>query len=247
MKKNKGVLYCATGNNQYINQAFLSASSIKKHNLEISCSICTDNVNEAESQKIWDNIIKIEKSNVEHEQYMLDKLITLSKTPYEQTLYLDSDTYILDDISELFNLLNRFDLAICHGHNRKKRYDIQYGILEHRGAKRKVAMDSIPYSFSPVQGGLLLYNYGKDKVREWIADLLILYQKKRFFDDQVSMRELLWNSDLNFYILPPEYNFNSIQDIKRWRRNGYIEAIPKIFHYTKHKNKNIERLIKRYL
>ncbi len=38
----------------------------------------------------------------------------MSASPYEHTLFLDADTYICDNINELFDLLELFDLALAH-------------------------------------------------------------------------------------------------------------------------------------
>jgi len=232
-----GVIYCATSD-EYIQQATLSANSLKKYNPKILCSICTHKVIE---NSIWDKIILIEKNQVEHNQYVLDKLIALTMSPYEYTLYLDADTYVMDDIAEIFQILEKFDLALCHGHDRMLRFKLQHGLLSYRGIKRKVIGEDIPYSFSPIQSGLLLYKNNL-RIKQWLTKLLNLYQKKMFFDDQVSIRELLWKTNIRFYILPPEYNFNSIEFIKNCQKNNFKEARPKIFHYTKHKNENIEKL-----
>jgi hypothetical protein len=70
---------------------------------------------------------------------------------------------------------------------------------------------------------------------------------KEFYDDQVSLRELLWKSDINFYILPPEYNFNSLETFQYWKKHNFMHAKPVIFHYTENKNEDIESLIRRTL
>ena len=122
-QKRRGILYCAKGDN-YLKMARLSALSIKKFNPEMSCSICTS---ELTNDPVWDYIIPLDPEIQDYDQYMLDKLYTLTKTPYLKTLYLDADTYVLEDIESLFLVLKRFDLAICHGYARQLRFDIQTG------------------------------------------------------------------------------------------------------------------------
>ena len=238
-KSERGVLYCATGE-PYLDQATLSAKSVKAHT-GLSCAVCTD----AETvDPVWDVVIPLEKSDAPHHQYMTDKLQALIRSPFVDTLYLDSDTYVLDDISELFTLLDKFDLAICHGHRRQLRYDLQHGRTHFRGVKRAVTLAEIPYAFSPVQGGLLLFRK-KGRIDKWLQDLVRLYGQKQYYDDQASMRELMWTGDLRFYILAPEYNFNSLGQMKRWLREGKVSATPKIFHYTRCHYKRVPRLVKR--
>jgi len=237
-KTGRGIIYCATGND-YIKRATISARSLKQHSPDLKCSIFTDGTADSE---IWDRVIPIIKSGGGFHQSMLDKLTVLNSSPYLDTLYLDSDTYIMDDLAELYQILDRFDLAICHGHDRQKRYLIQTGTIPIKGEYIKAISESIPYAFSPVQGGLLLYR-NSGKTSNFFNRLIDLYKAKEFYDDQVAIRELLWNSDIRFYVLPPEYNFNAVEILKYWRKNKFRHAKPKIFHYTQNKNDKIDRLI----
>lgn len=236
--RSRGIIYCATGN-VYIQRATLSAKSMKKHSPGLDCCVFTNGNADSE---IWDKIIPIEKTEKGFHQYMLDKLIVLNSSPYIDTLYLDSDTYILDDLTELFQILEQFDLAICHGHDRQKRYLIQHGKIPVRGTYIKAISDNIPYSFAPLQGGLFLFRQS-ERMNNFLKKLLQLYIDKDFYDDQVSIRELLWSSDLRFYILPPEYNFNSLDMLKYWKKFKFKHAKPKIFHYTQNKKGSIDRLV----
>lgn len=236
-KKDTGVIYCARGKS-YLRQAELSAKSLQSFAPFIPCSIVTS---EDVYSHHWDKIIPLSKDAPNKKLSMLDKLYTLRETPYHHTLYLDSDTLITEDISEVFDILNKFDLAICHGHDRQKRFDIQTGVGAFEGIKHTAINTNIPYAFAPLQGGLLLFKKN-NKVKTWLNDLYNLFLQKNFYDDQVSIRELLWKSNLDFYILPPEYNFNSIDQLKYWKKYNYKQAKPKIFHYTQHKDSNIEQL-----
>jgi hypothetical protein len=238
----KGILYCATGE-LYQKRARLSAYSLKKFNPSLPCCLFT---NIEDKDNIWDRTVISEKSKDGFHQYMLDKITALSLSPFEKTLYLDSDTYILDNIDELFYLLDRFDLALCHGHDRQKRYLIQTGHIPVKGELIKAITEDIPYAFAPLQGGLILYRKN-ESIKKFLKDLADLYITKQFYDDQVSLRELLWKSNIHFYILPPEYNFNSIEVLKYWKKHGFRHAKPKIFHYSSDKNLNIENEIRHVL
>ncbi len=235
---NTGIIYCATGE-RYLERAILSAKSLKMWSPNLLYSICT---NIETDPDLWDHVFKIEKHEGDDDLNMIDKLNTLLLSPYKKTLYLDSDTYILDDITEIFKILERFELAFCHGHNRFKRYLLQTGQLPFKGKTKQVISKDIPYAFAPIQGGLILYN-NTGTVKTWLHQLKKIYVEKDFFDDQVSIRELLWKSEVSFYMLPQEYNFNSLRLLKEWKRNGFIQARPKIFHYTLNKGEDIERII----
>lgn len=234
----QGIIYTATGE-KYVKQAKLSATSVKGFNSSINTTLFTDQPQEL-TYEYFDNIFPVEPTNSSRNQYMLDRLMVFQRTPYEYTLALDTDTYIFDDISEMFNILDRFDLAMCHGHTRALRYS--------NALKDGKALPEIPYAFAPVQGGLMLYKRN-EKVDKYLRDLVELYKEKQYADDQVSMRELLWKNDLRVYILPREYNFNSIKDVERWAEQDFKTARPKIFHYTHHKKneQDIKKLVQPFI
>ena len=234
-----GILYCAT-TAYHLQQAALSAKSVKTLHPNLPCAICTPlQVNNA----IFDKVIKTEKQTLPASQYVLPKVQALQKSPFKKTLYLDCDTYLVDDISDLFVLLNRFDFAFAHGHERNYRYNLQTGKTPFKNKTWNVVRD-IPYSFAPVQSGVILYKIN-DKVSALLKQWEQLYIEKQYFDDQASLRELLWSTELNFYVLPREYNFNNISFLTRNIIENNRVAKPKIFHYTTQKHRNIERLVKR--
>jgi len=235
MTTTQGIIYTAIGQ-KYVEEAKLSAKSVKKFCPSMNITLFTDTPDQV-SCEFFDHILKIENTKSPTNQYMIDRLNVLLKTPYDYTLALDTDTYIMDDLSELFAILNRFNLALCHGHMRVDPYL--------KAVQKKKALPEIPYAFGTVNGGLILYN--KDiKTIQFLENLINLYKAKQYFDDQISIRELLWKSDLPFYVLPREYNFNSLENLKRWERWGWSTARPKVFHYTVHKGQDIEKILQPY-
>ncbi len=237
-----GVIYCAFGE-IHLKRALISAASFRKHNPDIQCGIVTD---KKTNKTHWDHVI-INKSECPNEALrMIHKIETLILSPYEYTLYLDTDTFILDRTDELFALLKKYDLAICHGHNRLLRYKMQHGLDEFSGLINPPVTIDIPYSFSPLQGGVIVFKKNKDVIA-FLEKLKTDFLEKNYFDDQAIIRKLLWEHDLKIYILPPEYNTNSLSQLRRWRNEGFVEAIPKIFHYTRNKHDNIEKVIRIYL
>ena len=52
------------------------------------------------------------RRNLPNPEYsFLDKIIALSRTPFEKTLFLDTDTFVIEPLDEIFELLERFDMA----------------------------------------------------------------------------------------------------------------------------------------
>jgi hypothetical protein len=165
---------------------------------------------------------------------MLDRLGAWECSPFQKTVALDSDTYVMGDLSDLFVLLEKFDFACAHGHMREAR---------HRLAVEVGAITDIPYAFAPLQGGLVCYSAAENSAR-FIAELKQRYIEKQYFDDQVTMRELLWSGRYSFSILPPEYNFNSLDNYLWWEANEFRYCHPKLFHYTLNKNVDIQDFVR---
>jgi hypothetical protein len=237
-----GILYCAIGK-YYLKQAELSYSSFLRFNKTIPASIYTDQVIE---NNIWDKVItanSIEKVN--YDNLMIYKLESLLQTPYQNTLYLDADTYILDDISDIFFLTeHKFDLAFCHGHHRAERFRILSNAIK-SNYKLATFCQGLPISFAPLQGGLILFK--KEQTNLFFQQVKSTYLECEYFDDQAIIRELLWKSDIRFYILPPEYNFNSFQYVKYLKKNDYRVAYPKLIHYTQNKGDDIFKIAQHIL
>lgn len=145
------------------------------------------------------------------------KVDYIAQTPFERTLYLDSDTKVVADISEMFDLLNRFDLALAHAHKRNS-----HGTTESW-------REEIPPSFPQYNGGVILYRK-VTAVKKLLKDWGDSFHEAGFKKDQVTLRELLWLSDLRLATLPPEYNIRYEKYLKIWNA---AEATPKILHMSK--------------
>lgn len=157
---------------------------------------------------------------VEH-PHRRSKVDCLPLSRFERTLYLDSDIRIIADLSELFNLLDKFDLALAHAHARNQPQTNSTWNLE------------LPPSFPQYNGGVILYNSAKPEVIKFLNDWKDAYHHSGFDKDQVTLRELLWKSDLRLHTLPPEYNIRYERYLKFWPEN---EAAPKVLHFKRFKH-----------
>ena len=246
----RGLLYTATGPENHLRRAVTSFLSARHYAPNLPGAILTNHADREpltiegvgpekktfDLREVFNHVVQCKRHNVSHNQYMRDRLTNLLATPFERTLALDTDTYFLEDPSSIFDVLDGFDVVMCHGHNRERRLK-----------KAKVAKQEtgLPDAFCPLQGGLIAYRWS-DNVRSYLEELLALYTVKGYFDDQISMRELLFRrKDIRLYILPYEYNFNCALDIKRWRDRDHREAVPRIFHYTAHKH-NFRAVVDNY-
>jgi hypothetical protein len=158
---------------------------------------------------LFDQVHKIENP---HRRAKLDYLY---QTRFARTLYLDADTRVVADISEMFQVLDRFDIALAHAHARN------------REAVRAVWRTAIPDSFPQFNAGVILYR-STPRVVNLLKDWQASYRSAGFRKDQVVLRELLWVSDLRICVLPPEYNVRYKKYLSLWDKK---EAIPRILHF----------------
>lgn len=187
---NAGVIYVATGE-KYVLEACKSATRLKEVMPSIPITFFTD-------KEILSKAF--EKVEIIEPFHKRSKIPCLVKSPYEQTLYLDSDTYVTDDLSELFQLLDRFDIALVQSPCGEK-YEIK----------------GIPDCFPEFNSGVILYKKTSkvyDLFRTWKTlyerDLLnseqLVKPQEGCLQDQATFKEAIYYSELRIATLPPEYN-----------------------------------------
>ena len=207
-----GVVYIATGE-KYVRAAAKSAESVKKHCNNIRIHLFTD-ISDFRHEFI-DGVTVIEQP------HRRSKVNYLFKSPYGRTLYLDADTRVVGNIEDVFNLLDNFDIALAHAHQRN------------HPATLEKWNTNIPYSFPQMNGGVVLFRMNT-RVESMLKQWRDAYHTAGFKKDQTTLRELIWNSDLRLTILPPEYNIRYKKYLWIWKKN---EAVPKILHLKKYLQK----------
>lgn len=210
---NKGIIYIAFGE-RYVSEATHSAKSVKTHNPGLSTCIFTDTAVESPH---FDKVVVI---NPSHRRAKVDFIY---QSPYEYTLYLDSDTEVLSDIGDIFEVLEKFDLAATHDDKRK-------------GSKTSAsiaAYNAIPGTFPEINGGVVAFRKNANTAqffKSW-HDHFYAYEKETRGLDQPSLRITLWNSDLRFHILPPEFNVRSRKLRHKLNEADRDLLSPRIFHW----------------
>jgi len=142
---------------------------------------------------------------------MLSRMEAWRKTPFERTLALDADAWLAEPVPELFDALDRFDLAAAHALWRQG-YPV-----------------AAPGSFPEHNCGVVAFRRGQpwlDFVDDWERRFLARYGGLEegaggFHNDQPAFREALYHSGLRMATLPAEYN---------WRGMGYAWGKVKVLH-----------------
>ena len=187
----KGYIYIASNNVggsndiNYIKEAIFSAKSLRNVDPNAKITLYTD-------KNIQNNVftdIKLVNMSLRCKQEIL------SNSPYEKNIYIDTDTYIEHSISDLFDLLDKFELLGVSDYARKRNFP---NIPEYM---------KIPYGFSEINGGIIAF-----KKCENFNKMMSLWNeyynkyKSILLWDQPSFRIALWESDIKMYVLPIEYN-----------------------------------------
>jgi hypothetical protein len=183
----EGFLLIATGEN-YVKQAKESAKSIK-NNSSRPISIVTDReVNSG----IFDQVI-----TDEHPTYsFFDKPRNIAETPYDRTVFIDTDAYIVRPVPELFDLLDNYSIATTIDPN-------GWGGRMHQDVHFQRAPESVPI----FQTGVISYKTDEDfrKFRKRWRDI---HEQNRdtLLTDQSSFRLAIYNSKIRHLVLSNHYN-----------------------------------------
>jgi len=199
----KCIHYIACDSKKYCIEAAISAANFRKHSTDVHFVLYTD-VDFTSSA--FDEIVKIPNlipngytapGWSEGRVYFESKIKILSETRFEKNLYLDGDIKTLVDIDCMFSMLDKFSIVVAHDSCRTTKWSDTF---------------NVPLCFPDLNCGLVFYRKSDthDFFKSWEVNFSIQPQPH----DQPSFRKTLWDCDLRFAILPPEFN---------WR--------PKKFHY----------------
>lgn len=182
-KKKRGVLYIAWGKS-HVDVARRSAASVKKWNPDLGTAIWCN---------AFDDTTGFDQSFAIPDGLARPKVDLLCDTPFDETLYMDNDTIVRADLGSMFDLLQKFE--ICGAH-------VQ---LWHRPRHNKRWKYKVPEAFPEINCGVLLYR-SSDRVFDFFREWSRAFVEAGFRVDQVTFRELLWHSDIRFYVFPPQFN-----------------------------------------
>jgi hypothetical protein len=198
-----GVIYVAAGAG-YLDLAIRSAQSLRALNPGLAVDLFTD---QPLGAGLFDRVRPIPDGPT-------PKLACLSETRFERTLYLDCDTLALAPLGDLFDVLDRFEMAVAHDVRRTS------------ALIREGAREAPPYAFPQMNAGVMLYRRS-GIMQGFLADWRAAYVAAGRRRDQPTLRDLLWASDIRFYVLPPEFNLRRVTELDAWEP---LDARPTILH-----------------
>ena len=214
-----GAIYVATGE-VYVTEAIRAARHLRKHSPNLGIHLFTDEGGVQAVTALADSpFSSFEQLENPNPRSKVDALIL---TPFDRTIFFDADTQVVADISEVFDLLERNDVAMAH-------------------AMRRTAGNLLPYhyplpdAFPEFNSGVFAYRKTPDVIAflenfrcEFAGDWVEIGKRNgQPGHDQTPLRELLWASDLRIVVLPPEYN---IRYLRYFFFAGRQELKAKVFH-----------------
>lgn len=155
------------------------------------------------------------KIHIIDQLWVRSKLDAMIESRFEKTIYLDVDIRAVADFRDVFDVLDKFDLAAAHDQNRNAR------------SSRTEYKEQFGNAFPQINTGVVGLRRS-EKVTSFLRDWKRAVQEHGIGKDQPSFREIAWqNKDVQIAILPPEYNFWDIRSIDRLTP---LQTAPRIIH-----------------
>lgn len=178
-------MYIATGE-QYLREANVSVESVRRYNPDIEVCMMTDVPEQATT---FDHVISVD----EPKYSFGDQIRYLEQSPFERSLYLDTDCLVNDDIRPMFDVLDNYDLGIVHSQG--------HGTWDD---------SDVPPVFPSFNSGVMLYRMNT-RFLEFCDRWREIYKKERdmtaTYRNEPSLRRAIYMSDIRVCILYPEFNF----------------------------------------
>ena len=204
-----GAIYILTQNERYVDLALQSVASLKRVMPDLPVTVFSQF---PMSSPLVERVVLIQPTG----DGFYDKTRLMRDSPYDRTVFIDADIFVVEPFPELFCLLDRFDCAATHEEYVNTDWFNRYP----RG--------DIPSSFPEFNTGVLLFKRSTQMnavLKEWEA-LYAQYLKEKpgqQIGDQPFFRAALYCSEARVATLTREYNC-------KFRGQGYLNGLVKVLH-----------------
>jgi hypothetical protein len=175
-----GALWVAS-NMTYVEEAILANKKFSQTNPDLPTALVTSESDPGG----FDYCIQ---ANLGRQSYG-DKITGMQLSPFDNTLFLDTDCYVLSNVSNIFELMQKYD--IC---------------CRIAPVKSKKLAEKSPQIYPELQTGVILFNRSLNE-----SDIFVkwgeYYDEFNIENDQASFSHTLHNSDVYIGIISPEYNY----------------------------------------
>jgi hypothetical protein len=197
----RGIMYSAVGR-QYIVEAIESARSSLRHNAVAHLLFSSEEVPESE---IPEGLSVVRFDPISSYPWV-DRIANMRRSPFERTIYLDTDTYVVDEIAHVLELFEHYDVAAAFSPG-------------HRGLKDP----EVPLAFCECNCGVIAWRSTErvaDFMRDWEETHVAWLEEdvleglpgnrehpsRTYPGDQPAFRRCAWQHGMHLYVLPHEYN-----------------------------------------
>lgn len=166
-----------------------SAASAKEYLPDLPITLFT---NAPDDPLIKDNPLIDNIEVIENPLYSFgDKIRPLQRSPYEETLFLDTDTTVVDSCYEIFEPLKHNDIAVAF-----------------HGYRTDYAFEELPKSCPSYNTGVIAFKRSPE-FHQFIDDWLKKHEEysKIQSNDQPAFRYCVNQGNIKIHTLPIEYNF----------------------------------------
>jgi hypothetical protein len=229
LKQSRGIVYMAIGK-EFVEEAIFSAKSFRKH-MNWPITIFTNIPETAAEGKIFDEIITIHQTGRRPHR---DKLVSMLQSPYDETLFLDTDVYIGASLDDCWEILKYFDMAVS-GDRRYKDF-IPSGT-------------EVPQSFKEVNLGVVFLKKSEKTIETLKATLKVYdelsakHPNNRIYScDQPAFRIASFYSGISIAPLAEEDN---CRFATYGKLNGNVRVLHGRFNNKNRTEKNMELLLKK--
>lgn len=201
--RNQGIIFAVSGE-RYATLARRAARSLRIAMPKAQVDLFTD-------QQIEDGVF--DRIHPLEDDFFRPKIRALKNSRFDRTLYLDCDVVVVADISDLFDLLDTFDMAGA--------------LAVARGQDQLPMSDGLPRCAPLINSGVLAVRRTPETqafLKTWDAEVR---QGSKY--DQPTLRRLLFHSPLRFCPVGMEYNLKALSYLDIWRG---IHGAPRVLHVS---------------
>jgi hypothetical protein len=194
-------MYSAVGR-QYIDEAIESARSSLRHNALPHLLFSSEEVPASEIPEGL-SVARFEPIST---YPWVDRIANMRRSPFERTIYLDTDTYIVEEIGHVMDLFDHYDLAAAFSPG-------------HRGLNDP----EVPLAFCEYNCGVIAWRSTEpvaDFMRDWEETHVAWLEEdvleglpgnrehpsRSYPGDQPAFRRCSWQHGMHVCVLPHEYN-----------------------------------------
>ena len=110
----RGYLYIAFGSNKFVAEAEVSVDTLRRVDRESHVTFVYEAGMDIDQEFLdrFDHVVSVADANTHEVSFKVSQMY--KETPYEESLFVDTDTYFIDSCRPVFETLESYDMALAH-------------------------------------------------------------------------------------------------------------------------------------